>query len=155
MKLIRYAQPLENLLPTVRNVRTFTEDLDRWFDDQLSGFGFADSLLSRDTFPALDLYQDEDQVTVRLELPGVKKEDVQISFHEGVLTVSGERKHEKPAEDSQVRLHERFYGEFNRSVRLPLSVNSDAAKAEYLNGVLTITLPKHEEAKPKQITISE
>ncbi|HET7624030.1 MAG TPA: Hsp20/alpha crystallin family protein [Verrucomicrobiae bacterium] len=104
-------------------------------------------------FPPLDLREDKDNVVVTVELPGMKKEDIEISLHEGNLTISGERKEEEKSESAEVYRTERFTGRFNRVVGLPVPVATDKVKAQYKDGVLTVTLPKTEEAKPRQIEV--
>jgi HSP20 family protein len=103
--------------------------------------------------PALDVYEDNDNLIVRAEVPGMKKDDINISLHDNVLTVSGERRNEKKYEGSQTSREERFFGRFTRSVALQKQVDSNRVKAAYRDGILTITLPKAEEAKPRQITV--
>ena len=100
----------------------------------------------------MDVYQDKDQFTVRVELAGLKKEEIDISLHGDTLTIAGERKHQENA-DQGFRT-ERFFGKFQRSLTLPALVNAEKVKATYQNGILTVTLPKAEEAKPKQIEIA-
>ena len=90
---------------------------------------------------------------MKVELPGMKKEDIEISLHDGCLSISGERKSEQKFEDAEVYRAERFVGRFQRTVTLPAPVAADKAKADYKDGVLTITLPKTEEARPKQISV--
>jgi HSP20 family protein len=104
--------------------------------------------------PALDVLEDQDAYTVILEAPGLKKEDFTISYHDGSLSIGGERKDEKPANvDRASLLRERTFGRFTRTVALPAEVKADAIGATYKDGVLTVTLPKAEEAKPKQIEV--
>jgi HSP20 family protein len=103
--------------------------------------------------PALDVYEDKDNLLVRAELPGMRKEDIDISLHENVVTISGERKNEKSHEGANVSRQERFFGRFTRSISLPKSVDHSRVKAGYKDGLLTVTLPKVEEAKPRQIKI--
>lgn len=105
-------------------------------------------------FPAVDVYEDKDNLLVKAELPGLKKEDIQISLDNGNLTLSGERKQEEKRQDAEVYRSERWVGRFHRSVSLPCRVESEKIKATYSEGVLTVTLPKAEDAKPKQIPIS-
>jgi HSP20 family protein len=107
-----------------------------------------------DWSPALDAFEDKDKYTVSVELPGLKKEDISVSVHDGVLTVSGERKSEKDAKDGLVHRTERYYGKFTRSVSLPAKVHADKVSAAYKDGVLTVEVPKAEEARPKNITVS-
>jgi len=98
------------------------------------------------------MYQDKNQFTVIAELPGLKKEEIEISVDNGVLTISGERKQEKSAENGQQT--ERSFSKFQRSVMLPTVVVADKATATYENGLLQVVLPKAEEAKPKQISLN-
>jgi len=104
--------------------------------------------------PALDVHDDKESFTVTLEAPGLKKEDFEISYHDGVLSIAGERKQEKEAKEKNYFRRERFFGRFSRSVSLPADVQGDKIGATYKDGVLTVTLPKAEEAKPKQIEVS-
>jgi HSP20 family protein len=103
--------------------------------------------------PALNLYQNNDDVVVVVELPGMRKEEIDISLHDGTLTVSGERKTEAGTADRAER-SERYVGSFRRSIALPTRVDSHKVSATYKDGILTITLPKSEEAKPKQIQVN-
>jgi HSP20 family protein len=149
--LTRWQRPDLSVWPTVGRLFGLRDDLDRLFD----GFGewpVASQLLSGWN-PALDLYQDKDNVYVKAELPGMKKEDIDVSLHDGVLSISGERKTEEKHKDAETYRSERFVGRFHRSITLPASVKADSVKAGYKDGILTITLPKSEEAKPKQIEI--
>jgi len=104
--------------------------------------------------PALDLYEDKDNVFVKAEIPGMKKEEIEVSLHENALTISGERKLEQKHEEAENYRSERFFGRFTRSVVLPVAVESDKVKASYKDGILTISLPKSEQAKPKQIEVN-
>jgi HSP20 family protein len=104
--------------------------------------------------PALDIFQDKDNVVVKVELPGIKKEEISISMHEGMLTISGERKLEEETKEGETYRRERFHGKFHRSLALPTPVDANKVKAAYKDGILTVTLPKAEEAKPKQIEVS-
>jgi len=104
--------------------------------------------------PAIDLYEDKDNLVFKAELPGMKKEDIDISLQEGLLTVSGERKEEKKQESSETYRSERYVGRFQRTFSLPTAVDESKITATYKDGVLTVTLPKSEEAKPKQIAVN-
>ncbi len=101
--------------------------------------------------PALDLYQNNDDVIALVELPGMRKEDIEISLHDGTLTISGERKSETP--DGAAERTERYVGKFRRSITLPARVDASKVSATYRDGILTVTLPKAEEARPKQIQV--
>jgi len=104
--------------------------------------------------PALDLYEDKNNVYVKAEVPGMKKEEINVSLHDNVLTISGERKFEQKTEETENYRSERFFGRFTRSVTLPIAVESDKVKASYKDGILNIALPKSEKAKPKQIEVN-
>ena len=103
--------------------------------------------------PAVDVHDSKDAVTVKAELPGMKKEDIDISLQDGVLTLSGERKGSRDEEKGGAFRSERWFGRFQRSISLPCQVDTKTIKAAYTEGVLTIELAKAEEAKPKQIKI--
>ena len=102
--------------------------------------------------PAVNVYQDKDRFTVVVELPGLKKEEIEISLHDDTLTIAGERKREESRE--QEFLTERLYGKFQRSLTLPTAVDAEKVKASYKDGLLQVDLPKAEEAKPKQIEVA-
>lgn len=102
---------------------------------------------------ALDIYDGKDHFTVKADIPGMKKEDIEISIQEGVLTIRGEKKEETEKNEKGVLRTERFYGMFERSVALPSVVDEAKVKASYKDGVLELVIPKKEESKPKQIKI--
>ena len=104
--------------------------------------------------PSLDLHETKDNYVVHLEIPGVDRKEIKISIDDGVLTVAGERRLEKPAEGTEVHRRERFQGRFERRLTLPRPIAQTQVSAAYVNGVLTITLPKAPEAKPREIEIS-
>ena len=138
--------------PTVGRLFGLRQELERFFENPLGELTAGAQLLSLWN-PAIDLYQDKDNVFVKAEVPGLKKEDIEVSLHDGVLSISGERKNEEKFTDAQTYRSERFVGRFHRSLTLPADVKADQVKAHYVDGILTITLPKAEEAKPKQIEI--
>jgi HSP20 family protein len=90
-----------------------------------------------------------------VEVPGLKREDIDVSLQDGALVVSGERQAETIHEGTEVHRQERYYGKFSRALTLPAAVAGDKVKAQYKDGILTVTLPKAEEARPKAITVSE
>jgi HSP20 family protein len=139
--------------PSVGRLADLRDEIDRLFDSPLNGFGSVFQSLG-DWSPALDIHEDKENFIVKAELPGIKKEDVAVSYQDGCLTISGERKAEAKSEETEVYHTERFFGRFQRTVALPAAVAADKVKAAYKDGVLTVTLPKTEEAKPKQIDIS-
>ena len=104
--------------------------------------------------PAVDVLDDKDRLTVKAELPGFKREDIDVSVHENNLIISGERRCEDEQKEGEFYRCERYYGKFNRSVPLPASVDTSKIQARYRDGVLTVTLPKSENAKRKQIEVA-
>ncbi len=133
----------------MREVMTLREAMDHLFDDAFTRpVGMAGSSL-----PAIDLYQTSDAVVIKAALPGFKPDDVQISVTSDVLTLRGEFKQENEQNDTVYHLRERRHASFERSLTLPTSVQTDKARADFENGVLTIQLPKSEEVKPKSISI--
>jgi HSP20 family protein len=103
--------------------------------------------------PSLDVSETKDNIVVKAEVPGMDGKDIDISLSGGVLTLKGEKKQEKEEKDENYHFTERSYGAFSRSIRLPQEVQTDKVKASYTNGVVTITLPKSEEAKAKEVKI--
>src|SRR5882757_45284 len=140
MRLIQYGTPG---LAGFSRLSNLQDELDRLFESPGSNW-----------LPALDVQEDKDNFTVRTELPGLKREDIEVSLHDGTLSISGERKAEVKQEGVEVHRQERYYGKFQRALTLPTPVAADKSTAQYKDGVLTVTLPKVEEAKPKQIDIS-
>jgi HSP20 family protein len=100
-----------------------------------------------------DMVESDGSIVIRADLPGLKPEDVDISVNDSTLTIKGEYKTEEEGERGDVHFKERRHGEFRRSITLPTGVDIDATKAEFEDGVLTVTLPKTEETKPKQIEV--
>jgi len=103
--------------------------------------------------PAVDIAEHDDQFVVKVELPGVNKDDVKITLENNILTIRGEKKQEKETKKENYHRVERSYGSFQRSFTLPTTVKSDKINAVYKDGILQIELPKAEEAKPKQIEV--
>ena len=138
-------------------------DLARW--EPFDGLNLIDNFLE-DTwrrpqatsaavwYPPVDILESKDSYLIRAELPGMKQEDFSLEFNDGTLTVSGERKVEKPAEGVEVHRSERLTGKFSRSFQLPQAVAQDGIKATYRDGILEVHVPKAEEAKPRKITVS-
>lgn len=154
MSLIRYQSPdLSNWSPFDR-LSTLRDEMNRLFDTSFPGAGFGDTTLFSGWSPALDVMQTSDAVTVKVELPGMKKEDIEISLEKGVLSISGERRHEEKLEEGESFRSERYFGRFHRSVAIPTAVEVEKVKASYTDGILTVTLPKAEEARPKQIEVT-
>jgi len=153
MSIIRYQSPATSTLGGPDRLSTLRDELDSLFELPFwSNFQRQTQLFSGWS-PALDIYQNNDNVIARVELPGMRKEDIEISLHDGMLTVSGERKAES-AEGEKAERTERYVGKFRRSVSLPTMVDPNKVTANYRDGILTVTLPKAEEAKPKQIQVN-
>ncbi len=133
-----------------REMMSLREAMDRLFDD---AFTRPLSLAGNWSVPAVDMYQTDNEVVVKAALPGFKSEEVQINVTGEVLTIKGETRQETESKERTYHLREQRWGSFERSLILPTEVVADKAKAEFENGLLTITLPKAEEVKPKTITI--
>ncbi len=151
--LIRWNRPELTGWPSFGRLTDLRDEIDRLFDPPLTEMARGSRLFSGWT-PALDLYEEKDNLVVKVELPGMKREDIDVSLHEGSLSISGERKSEEKHQDADVYRTERFFGRFQRTVTLPTPVAADKVKAQYKDGILTITLPKTEEAKPKRIDVN-
>jgi len=133
-----------------REMMTLREVMDHLFDD-----AFTRPLTLRDGWsaPAIDMYQTDDEIVVKASLPGVKADEVQINITGEILTIKGETRQVEEKKEKAWHMREQRWGTFERAVALPTEVVSDKAKAEFENGILTITLPKAEEVKPKVISI--
>jgi HSP20 family protein len=153
MSLIRYQSPELSTWPSLDRWANLRDEINSMFDMSFgSNLGRRTQLFSGWT-PALDLYQNNDNVVAVVELPGMRKEDIEISLQNGTLTISGERKSETTDGEKAERT-ERVTGKFRRSVTLPTRVDVEKINASYKDGVLTVTLPKAEEAKPRQIQVN-
>ena len=142
MKLTAYQRP-GVAWPNFGRLLNLNDELDRLFETPLQAWA-----------PALDVREDKDKYTVDLELPGFKREDINVHLEDGSLIISGERKPETAGEGTEVHRQERYYGKFSRALTLPVAVSPDKVKAAFKDGILTVTLPKAEEAKPKQIDVT-
>ncbi|MCX8126181.1 MAG: Hsp20/alpha crystallin family protein [Dehalococcoidia bacterium] len=136
-----------------REMMSLRDAIDRLFEDS---FVRPSRLLwpelGRADVP-IDMYQTANEVVVKASVPGLKPDEVNISITGDTLTIKGERKEEKETREQDYFFRERRYGAFSRSVTIPVPVKTDKAEATFENGVLTITLPKAEEVKPKQIKV--
>src|SRR6266849_6471878 len=145
MSISRY-DPFRDLRTLQQEVnRLFTGNAARAFDDE----GIARGAWS----PSVDIYENKDQIVLEAELPGMKREDFDLSVENNVITLRGERHFEKKDESDNYHRVERAYGSFTRSFTLPNTVSSEGATAEYRNGVLRVTLPKRAETKARRIEI--
>ena len=136
----------------LRGVSTLQEQVNRLFEDTFFRGRMDDSNITA-WAPAVDIFEDGNQMVIKADLPDVNENDIDIRLENNTLTLRGERKFEKKvAEENYLRI-ERNFGTFSRSFALPNTVSAEGISAEYLNGVLTITLPKREESKPRQIKV--
>ena len=135
-----------------RGAATLQEQVNRLFGSALEHSGEESNLTS--WAPAVDIYETEHELVVKADLTEIDPKDLDIRVENNILTIRGERKFEKKVNEENYLRVERAYGSFSRSFSLANTVNSEAIKADYQNGVLTLTVPKREEAKPKQIKIN-
>ena len=152
MRLVRYTRPNLWSLSPLEQMTSLRDEINRLFEAPFGDI-LRTSEFSNGWAPALDLREDKDSLVATVEVPGMKKEDIEVSVHEGVLSVSGERTREAESDEAGVHRSERSYGRFQRTLSLPKPVKASDIKAAYKDGILTITMPKTEEAKPKQITV--
>jgi HSP20 family protein len=153
MNLIRYQAPDLTPWPALDRWSGLRDELNSLFELPFWSSFARPGQLFTGWSPAVDLYQSNDNVIAVVELPGMRKEDIEISLHDGTLTISGERKRGSTDADKAERT-ERYIGTFRRSIALPTRVDANKVSATYRDGILTVTLPKAEEAKPKQIQVS-
>ena len=136
-----------------REFATLQDRINRVFRDSYSG-AQDDSLTTSSFAPAVDVYEDEHKVTLKIEVPGIDEKDIDVRVENNTLTVHGERKIEKEEKEENYRRVERQYGSFTRTFTLPQTVDTENVAATYDKGVLKINLPKKAEAKPKQIKVN-
>jgi HSP20 family protein len=140
---------------TVDPFRALLQRMNRLFEETLGPVAFTgEENLSLGVWaPPCDIYETDDQIVIKAELPGLRREDIKISIENNVLTISGERKLEEEAKRENYHRIERSYGRFMRSFMLPTTVDTGKVSAEFKDGVLSVALPKREEAKPKAIEV--
>ena len=131
---------------------SFQEQFNRLFSEAFDRSSDESSITT--WAPAVDIFETEHELVVKADLPDIKPQELDIRVENNILTIRGERKFEKQVNENNYLRVERAYGSFSRSFSLANTVNSDAIKAEYKDGVLTLTIPKREEAKPKQIKVN-
>ncbi|HVB28475.1 MAG TPA: Hsp20/alpha crystallin family protein [Terriglobia bacterium] len=146
MAIVRW-EPFRDVVTTQdRFNRIFSETLARAFGNEEPS--------SRAWMPPVDIYETDDNLVLKAELPGINPNDVEVRVEDNTLYLKGERKVEKEAKEENLHRVERSYGAFSRTFALPGSIDADKVEAKYKDGVLTLTMPKREEAKPKTIKIS-
>jgi HSP20 family protein len=151
MRLMRWQRPETSAWAPSDQWSNLRDEINRLFDVPFGDFARESEFFG--WAPPLDVYEDKDHLIVKAELPGMKKEDIDISLHQGSLIISGERKEESHGNEAETSRAERFFGRFQRALELPKPVDPTKVTASYKDGILTVTLPKTEEAKPKQITV--
>jgi HSP20 family protein len=152
MALIRW-RPRTKLDP-FGDLMGMQDEINRLFDITLGRSAFDHAgLFDGEWAPAIDVYENDDKVVVKTELPGLSEKDIEVDILGDTLTIKGEKRKEEEKKDKHYHRVERTYGSFHRTVTLPGMVESEKAKASFKNGVLEITIPKKEEAKPRQVKV--
>ena len=146
MELVRWEQ--------VEGVNRIQSRINELFEDALGRTRAQQSAAAGAWCPPVDILESKDSYLIRAELPGMRNEDLKTEVNEGILTISGERKLEEPANGVEYHRVERVTGKFSRSFHVPQTVNPDGIKATYKDGILEVQVPKADEAKPRQIAIS-
>jgi len=152
MALIRW-NPSREFAAMPSDLFGFQREMNKMFDNFFRGDIREEDSALMAWAPAVDIAEHEDEYSVKVELPGVNKDDVKITIESNILTIRGEKKQEKETKKENYHRVERNYGLFQRSFTLPTTVKSDKIDAVYKDGILSIALPKAEEAKPKQIEV--
>ncbi len=138
----------------LQDLDTMQKRMNRMFSDFFgSREGSGDELTFSSWNPVVDVVEEDDKFVIEAELPGMKKDEIQISLAHDMLTIRGEKKVEKEEKKKNYHRSERSYGSFSRTFNFPGNVKADKVDAEFNNGVLTVTIPKSEDAKPKQIEV--
>src|SRR6266403_428286 len=137
-----------------RDLRTLQEEVNRLFSTNLTR-SFGEEGIGRGAWsPSVDIFENKDQIVLEAELPGMNREDFDLSIENNIITLRGERRFEKKEDSDNYHRVERSYGAFTRSFTLPQSVSAEGATAEYQNGVLRVALPKREETKARRIEVT-
>src|SRR5215470_16867557 len=137
-----------------RQFNTLQNQMNRLFQENFGQPGREESLATSIFSPAVDVYEDDHNITLKIEVPGIDEKDIDIRVENNTLTVHGERKFEKDEKEENYRRVERQYGSFTRTFTLPATVDADNIQADYEKGVLKVRLAKKAEAKPKQIKVN-
>ena len=137
-----------------QNVSALQDRINRLFDDAFPRSGDIDDDMSACAWrPTVDIYQTEEALVLKAELPGVDKEDVAVEVKDNILTLKGERKADQTIEEERYLRRERSFGTFSRSFNLRQNINPELIRAKFKNGVLEVTVPKPEEERPKQVIV--
>ena len=139
-------------LEPFRGLSTLQDQFNRLFNESFRNHPEESALTT--WAPAVDIYETPNELVVKADLPDVNEKDIDVRVENNLLTIRGERKFEKSVSEENFLRVERTYGSFSRSFSLPNTVNAESIGAEYRNGVLTVTLPKREESKPRQVKVT-
>src|SRR5256712_1424181 len=137
-----------------RDFSTLQDRVNRIFRESFSPEGSDEALTTSNFAPPVDVYEDEHNITLKIEVPGIDEKDIGVKIENNTLTVHGERKFEKEEKEENFRRVERQYGSFTRSFTLPTTVDAETVQAHYDKGILKVQLAKKAEAKPKQIKVN-
>lgn len=137
----------------MREMMSLRNEMNRLFEQMFDGGSLAQWQPSTSWSLAVDVVENDDAFIVTVSVPGISPDDLDITITDNVLTIKGEYKADETIEEEKYHIRERRYGSFGRSISLPVSVNGDAVDANYENGVLTLTVPKAEEVKPRRIAV--
>jgi HSP20 family protein len=138
----------------MREMFNFRHQLNRFFDDTFSPIVQDDVKLSLwDWHPVVDIYDNDENIVIKAELPGIDKKDIRIDVKDGLLTLKGERSYDNAVKNDKYYRRERSFGRFERAFQLPVDVDPEKISADYKDGILRIDIPKPEAQTPKQITV--
>lgn len=138
----------------LRELRSMQDQMDRLLNLSWGGGDYSGEDIKEGIWqPAVDIYETQDSIVIKAELPDVDQKDIDVRIEDGLLTIKGERKHESEVKKENYHRIERYFGSFQRSFKLPGTVDQEKVQASCEKGVLTVTLPKKEEVKPKQINV--
>ena len=151
MKLTRSQRAQQGMWSPMDHLSRLRQEINRYLDTSMESSG--SSPMFDGWSPAVDLFEDKDSITVKAEMPGMKKEDIDISVEGNTLSISGERREEKQSGQGASFRSERYFGKFYRAIDLPTAIDANRVTAKYKDGILTLTLPKTEDAKRRQIEV--
>ena len=154
MAIVSWRNKGKDIYSPFSEFETLQDEMNKLFNFSLGRWGDRTfDLLDNRWGPAIDISDSEDDITVKADIPGMDKKDINVTIHGDTLVLKGEKKTDNEVKEKGFIKTERFYGSFNRAIRLPSEVDSSKVKATYKEGVLELVLPKKEESKPKQITV--
>lgn len=147
-------RPREEWWDPFNEMERIQGEMNRLFNTSLMRGGDRDTGLQEGVWsPAIDIHDSKDNILVKADIPGLKKEDIEVTVQGDALIIKGQKSREKETKDKDYIRTERFYGAFHRAIRLPAEIQADKVEASYKNGVLELVLPKSEKARPKQIKL--